>query len=115
MDQQTKTALFKQVTWPELEDWAGATIAARGQSYQRSQRVTNLARTSEGGVVAWVQGTHRYATLVDMDEQGLSSACTCPYEDTCKHAVAVVLAYREQLSQQRGANGARHRSTDRPA
>ncbi len=101
MDPQTKIALFKQLSWSELEDWAGATIAARGQSYQRSRRVTDLARTAEGEVVAWVQGTRRYATLVDRDEHGLSSACTCPYEDTCKHAVAVALTYREQLTQQR--------------
>jgi len=101
MDQQTKIALFKHVSWAVLEDWAGATIAARGQSYQRSHRVADLARTPEGEIVAWVQGTHRYATLVDWDEQGLRSACTCPYEDTCKHAVAVVLAYREQLDQRR--------------
>ena len=101
MDQPTKIALFQQLTWPAIEDWAGATIAARGQSYQRSHRVSHLARTSEGEVVAWVEGTHRYATLIDVDEQGLIAACTCPFDDICKHAVAVVLAYREHLSRQR--------------
>ena len=101
MDQQTKIALFKQLTWPAIEDWAGAKVAGRGQRYQRNHQVADLARTSEGEVVAWVQGTHRYATLIDIDEQGLIAACTCPYEDICKHAVAVVLAYREHLSRQR--------------
>ncbi len=100
MDQPTKIALFKQLTWPTIEDWAGATIAARGQRYQRNHQVTDLARTSEGEVVAWVQGTHRYATLIDIDEHGPIAACTCPFEDICKHAVAVVLAYREHLSRQ---------------
>ncbi len=101
MDKETKIALFRRVTWAEIEEWAGEKIAARGQSYQRSRQVADLAWTPEGEAVAWVQGTRRYATLVDMDEQGLSSACTCPYEDTCKHAVAVVLDLREQLSRKR--------------
>src|SRR5262249_13100244 len=29
-----------------------------------------------------------------------SSACSCPYGGTCKHAVAVALAYRSAISQQ---------------
>jgi len=77
MAQPTKIALFKQLTWPAIEDWAGATIAARGQRYQRNHQVADLAHTSEGEVVAWVQGTHRYATLIDIDEHGLIAACTC--------------------------------------
>ena len=28
-----------------------------------------------------------------------ASACSCPYGDTCKHAVAVALAYRSAVSQ----------------
>ncbi|HSH82465.1 MAG TPA: SWIM zinc finger family protein [Herpetosiphonaceae bacterium] len=101
MDHPTKIALFRQLTWPAIEDWAGAKIAARGQRYQRNHQVADPARTSRGEVVAWVQGTHRYATLIDVDDQGLIAACTCPFDDICKHAVAVVLAYREHLSRQR--------------
>ena len=101
MDQQAKITLFEQLSWPEIEDWAGATIAARGRSYYRSGHVAGLARTAAGEVVAWVHGTRRYATLIDIDREGLVAACSCPYEDVCKHAVAVVLAYQEQLKQQR--------------
>src|SRR5205085_2569843 len=66
-----------------------------------SQRVRDLAMTPDGEAVAWVEGTHRYATLVDIDEDGLISACTCPYGITCKHAVAVLLALLEHLRQKR--------------
>jgi len=101
MDQQTKIALFKELSWPEIQDWAGATIAARGRSYQRGGHVAGLARTAAGEIVAWVHGTRRYATLIDIDQEGLVAACSCPYADICKHAVAVVLAYQEQLQRRR--------------
>jgi uncharacterized Zn finger protein len=59
MDRNAKIALFKQVTWAEIEDWAGDKIAGRGQSYQRGHQVQDLAQTADGAAVAWVQGTHR--------------------------------------------------------
>lgn len=49
--------------------------------------------------MAWVLGTERYATLVDIEGEDLTSACTCPYDDTCKHAVAVALEYVERLEE----------------
>ena len=89
----SKTDFFKKLTWADLQDWAGAAIVSRGQSYQRNRRVMELARMPSGGVVAWVQGTERYATAVDIEGEELTSVCTCAYPDTCKHAIAVVLEY----------------------
>lgn len=101
MDEQTKLARFKQLTWPHLADWAGDAVAERGRQYHLGGRVRELARTPDGAVVAWVQGTRRYATLVDIAEHGLLAACTCPYGGTCKHAVALALAYLDALKAQR--------------
>ena len=50
-----------------------------------------LARTATGEVLAWVDGSERYATMVTIDGRTISSSCTCPYGINCKHAVAVVL------------------------
>ncbi len=96
-----KTDNFKKLTWDDLEDWAGSTIVSRGQNYQRSRYVQELSRTPDGALVAWVQGTERYATLVNFDGRELVSACNCPYGDTCKHAVAVVLEYLHLLKQKK--------------
>jgi uncharacterized Zn finger protein len=63
--------------------------------------VRGLARTASGGIVAWVQGTSRYATQVEIAKKELTASCTCPYGGTCKHAVAVVLSYLECLKNQR--------------
>ncbi len=89
------------LTWDDLQKWVGAPILSRGQRYQRNGQVHNLARTSLGGLVAWVQGTRRYATTIESEEKALIAACTCPYGGICKHAVAVVLDYLEQVKQNR--------------
>ena len=71
----------------------------RGRSYHRSGHVSRLARGRDGRLVAWVQGTHRYATGVEIDRAGggLDSRCSCPVGQRCKHAVAVVLGYLDAL------------------
>jgi uncharacterized Zn finger protein len=90
---------FAALTWDDVEAWAGSAIVSRGKSYQRGNRVRHLARTAGGGILAWVQGTSRYATQVGMAKKKLIASCTCPYAyiGTCKHAVAVVLSYLECL------------------
>lgn len=81
-----------------MENWAGLTIVKRGHTYQRRGVVADLARTADGALLAWVQGTRRYATQVSLQpHKKLDSTCTCPYGATCKHAVAVVLDYLEYL------------------
>ena len=58
-----------------------------------------LSATAEGGLVAWVQGSERYATRVFLRADQLVSDCTCPYGSSCKHAVAVALAYLARSEQ----------------
>ena len=93
----SKTDLFKQLTWDDLEQWAGSRVLSRGQSYQRSHRVKELVQTQTGALIAWVHGGQRYATEVDFEHGELISVCTCPYGNNCKHAVAVVLEYLDCL------------------
>lgn len=90
---------FAALTWDDVETWAGTAIVSRGKNYQRGNRVQKLVRIASGGVLAWVQGTERYATRVEIAKKKLTASCTCPYAyiGTCKHAVAVVLAYLECL------------------
>ena len=98
---RTKTDHFKNLTWEDLEQWAGSTIVSRDKGYQRNGYVRELVKTQDGGLVAWVAGTRKYATRVDFKSDALSSICSCPYWDTCKHAVAVVLEYLDCLKNDR--------------
>src|SRR5262244_2824677 len=100
MSTKAPSNLFATLTWDDVEAWAGSRIVSRGQSYQRGGRVQKLACTASGGILAWVQGTLRYATQVEIAKKKLSASCTCPYGGTCKHAVALVLSYLEDLKSQ---------------
>ena len=93
---------FANLTWNDFEDWAGSKIVSRGKSYQSQGRVSELAKTDNGSLVAWVDGTVRYATQVLMGAGGLpESICTCPYELDCKHGVAVTIEYLKWLENSR--------------
>ncbi|MGB6009713.1 MAG: hypothetical protein WBI57_00410, partial [Desulfobacterales bacterium] len=99
---QTRLDQFSDLTWNDIEEWAGGKIVSRGKSYQRQGRVSDLAVTDDGSLIAWVDGTERYATRVAMDENGLpDSICTCPYEFDCKHGEAVVMEYLERVENNR--------------
>lgn len=93
---KTRKDPFLDLSWDDLNIWATSRIASRGRSYQRQGLVSGLARTQDGSLVAWVDGTHRYATKVLMMDGLPSSVCSCPYEYECKHAVATVLEYLER-------------------
>ena len=98
LNEKTPLDRFADLTWKDIETWAGGTIVSRGRNYQRQGRVADLALTDDGGLIAWVKGSERYATMVVMDENALpDSICTCPYERDCKHGVAVVLEYLRQV------------------
>ncbi len=84
---------YADLTWEDLEDWAGTTIVSRGRTYQRNSSVSELGITPEGALIAYVLGSTRYVTQVAIQDGDLTSECTCPYWTTCKHAVAVVLEY----------------------
>ena len=89
---------FVDLSWDDLREWAGSRIVSRGRNYQHQNLVSKLALLDNGDLLACVNGTHRYATRVTIDEEGLpTSICTCPYGYNCKHGVAVVLEYLEHI------------------
>lgn len=87
----------RTLSFDDLRDWAGETILNRGKRYVK--RVDHLRRTVDDVLVAWVMGSERYATSVQINGKGgLEHSCTCPYAlGPCKHAVAVVLAAAEYV------------------
>ncbi|MBN1868506.1 SWIM zinc finger domain-containing protein [Candidatus Sumerlaeota bacterium] len=113
-----KRTTLTDLTWGDLESWAGGKILGRGKSYLKNVR--DLRRTPESELIAWVDGSERYATHVWADtDGGLQSECSCPYDwgGPCKHAVAVVLAYLDAVKEKReipatDANDPRFESLD---
>lgn len=108
LEKITRLNRFSDLTWNDIEVWAGGKIVSRGKNYQRQGRVSDLAVTDDGGLIAWVYGSERYATRVVMDEEGLpDSICTCPYERDCKHGVAVVIEYLKRVENNQSVSKAR--------
>ena len=91
-------ALLTSLTYDDINQWAGEKIRARGEDC--IERVSDLCRTADDELLAWVAGNENYVTLVRFDEEGEHDwLCTCPYEGDglCKHAVAVILAAARRL------------------
>jgi uncharacterized Zn finger protein len=101
-NKKTQLDRFSDLTWDDIEAWTGEKIVSWGKNYQRQGRVADLAVTDDGSLIAWVDGSARFATRVIMDEDGLpDSICTCPYERNCKHGVAVVIEYLKRTENKR--------------
>jgi uncharacterized Zn finger protein len=84
---------WADLTWYDVEAWAGTRSLQRG-------------RTEDGALLAWVQGTERYATTVELTPgrrkaDRLTAECSCPVGYACKHAVAVVVEYLNALKEGR--------------
>lgn len=92
MTKKTDTSLMN-LTWEDLNDWAGERIVGRGKPYQR--RVEDLRMMADGALLASVNGTELYSTRTGLNaDNEFFSECTCPYSwGPCKHAVAVILVY----------------------
>lgn len=88
--QPSLPSFLTKLTLDALADWAGKSVFQRGVAYHKNGRVRDSAQTSEGGLLATVDGTRKYATLLFQKPRGkLVSTCTCPYGPRCKHAVAL--------------------------
>lgn len=92
---------WASLRWDDLDAWAGGRSVSRGRSYQRQGRVSDLAVSPDGKLLATIMGSKRYvasAWLSGDADPPLESDCTCPVgSDGCKHAVALVAEYLDQL------------------
>ncbi|MDN5795696.1 MAG: DEAD/DEAH box helicase [Intrasporangium sp.] len=107
----------RKLSRSDLENLFGTTTVRRGVTYQRRRAVRDLSYGPDGeSLVATVQGTQRYTTIVTPECDGsnpfvsgieveLSSDCSCPMEYSCKHVVAVVLEAQSRRDPARGAAG----------
>lgn len=90
---------WEKLTWDDLSQWTDSRSLERGRSYQRRGAVSNLNLLPDGGLLAEVVGTHRYATRVSVVGRSrelskrLEATCSCPVGHRCKHGVAVILEF----------------------
>ena len=65
-------------------------IFKQGLDYFKEGRV-KIKQWDTFSVLASVQGTYPYIVRLSTDDRTFDATCTCPYNYTCKHAVAVAL------------------------
>ncbi len=83
---------FRELTWLDLTFWAGKEIVADGRDCFLRKEVTQVSVTESNGILAWVASEELFATLVEYEHGELYSECTCqPIENTCVHAIAVII------------------------
>lgn len=75
----------------------GSTIYSRGSTYYKNGMVRRAWAYEDGDISGLVDGSDDEPYEVDLvinparRTKKLTSICTCPYEDQCKHAVALAL------------------------
>ncbi|GGG05973.1 SWIM zinc finger family protein [Paenibacillus abyssi] len=67
----------------------------RGFNYYKQGRVHQFTMPDPGQIEAIVEGNEPYRVGINLDSFGVSH-CTCPFENGCKHMIAVLLDYTEQ-------------------
>lgn len=87
---------FAELTWEDLESFAGKKAVSRGKGYV--SEVTKVCVDDNGAVIASVLGGQEYATKIWFGDSGkLCSYCSCPVGFECKHAVALALKVIDEI------------------
>lgn len=74
-----------------MEERFEARVIQRGKDYANKGHVLKKEYLNPNYLYGVVEGTELYTTEVVLYEGKLYAKCTCPYEEFCKHAVALLL------------------------
>src|SRR5688572_5651960 len=88
------------LTLENFETQISSAILQRGKQYYQNQAVVSLEETGENTWQAEVKGSETYQVELTLKKGNeiTDYFCDCPYDgETCKHAVAVFFALREQM------------------
>ena len=87
---------FRGLSYEDLYSWVGKKTFTRGQSYQKGKKILTVFQISDNIICGTVQGSEIYDTVVSGSDH-LTSLCSCPVGSDCKHGVALLLTYLEQI------------------
>ena len=82
----------------------GKTIFDRGVQYAQNGQVVDLLVDPSGGISALVEGNDACEMAISEENQQLEFHCDCPYEEICKHIVAVLLCYQQLPERSRSSS-----------
>lgn len=75
-------------------------IVQRGYDYYMNHHVIDIMQIDNCNWQAEVEGTEPYTVDIVIEANGdiTDATCDCPYDDDCKHIVAVLYAIQEQFN-----------------
>ena len=110
------------LTEDDLESIFGPSALNKARFYQRRGVVHNVAASPDGATLnAIVFGTHPYRTTVrwlahqSSPFEAIATSCTCPVQEDCKHAAALILQARTGTPAQTASALPAFRHTSAPA
>ena len=75
----------------DARDFVYNDVFSRGENYYRKGAVEKAVFRGENELVAYIQGTYPYQTVIKLHDQMVFSGCSCPYGGLCKHTIALLL------------------------
>ncbi len=83
---------LSDVSEDDIRDCCDNRVFQRGKSYYRDGMVEEINWKEKKKIIkARVEGTERYKLSFSVDDGEVWATCNCPYDDVCKHMVAVLL------------------------
>lgn len=90
-DQENLREAINALSVEDIESFCQESIYHRGSNYYDVGAVDEISYNGPDELSASVQGSQQYNVKVRLSDKQVYASCTCPYEDTCKHIVAVLL------------------------
>ena len=88
--------------WKHIKEYASDTVIQRGRAIYNNRRSIKLLRHNQNEFIAKVEsssGLDDYRVEISIRPDDFISSCDCPYDDFCKHEVAVFLLLSEKSGQ----------------
>lgn len=88
---------FKTLSDSDIKNCCQSKTYRRGVEYYENDLITDVViNTDTNRLTAIVEGRQPYTVQVIFKKGEVSAACSCPYDDLCKHIIAVLLHIEDQ-------------------
>jgi len=85
---------IKEITKQDIVELFDGRIFSRGEEYFEEGLVDSIELIGDNTIMGTVMGNDKYNVTINTDSEGdIICNCTCPFEDNCKHEVALLLKW----------------------
>ncbi len=97
LDNNSFLSFINNLTEDDIKLNSDYVIYRRGREYYTRGLVKEVSfDTSQNTVSAIVKGGEKYSVRIFSEDDEVKGSCSCPYEDVCKHIIAVMIFISEK-------------------